>query len=159
PNQLAFAANFQTLYVGCYETHNTAVVDLSGATPTVVAELRGLTTVSPTSHQNFGVRGVILHPNQSVVYTYSRDNTVQVYTAPVPAGSVNPPVQTVAIGFDITSALAKEGRFVAINSLRAQNKVQSCNTCHVDGHLDRIAWDLSDFTGDLTQVPPLGRVP
>ncbi|HZF08763.1 MAG TPA: hypothetical protein VFE33_08245 [Thermoanaerobaculia bacterium] len=159
PNQMAFAASFQTLYVGCYETHNVAVVDLSGATPTVVAELRGLTTFSSTRHQNFGVRGLVLHPNQNVVYTYSRDNRVQVYSVPVASGSVNAPVQTVSIGFDVTPALAREGRFVAINSLRAQNKVQSCNTCHVDGHLDRIAWDLSDFTGDLSLASPLGRVP
>ncbi len=159
PNQMAFTASFQTLYVGCYETHNVAVVDLSGAVPQVVAELRGLTTLGSGLHQNFGVRGVLLHPSAGALYTYSRDNRIQVYALPVASGSVNAPVQTLSIGFDVTSASTKEGRFVNINSLRAQNKVQSCNTCHVDGHLDRIAWNLSDFTGDLTVVSPLGRVP
>ncbi len=159
PNQMAFTSSFRTLYVGCYETHNVAVVDLTGTQPQVVAELRGLTTLASGLHQNFGVRGVLLHPTAGALYTYSRDNRIQVYALPVASGSVNAPVQTLSIGFDITSAPTKEGRFVNINSLRAQNKVQSCNTCHVDGHLDRIAWNLSDFTGDLTVNPPLGRVP
>ena len=152
PNQMAFSADFNTLYVACYETHNVAVVDVSGA-PQVVAELRGLATLPSGAHQDFGVRGLALHSTAGVLYTYSRDNRIQVYPVPVASGTVNAPVQTVSLGFDITPALVKEGRFVNINALRAANKVQSCNTCHVDGHLDRIAWNLSDFTGDLPAHP------
>lgn len=153
PNQMTFSANFQTLYIACYESHNVAVLDLSSPTPQVVAELRGLTTLPSGAHQNFGVRGLALHSTAGVLYSYSRDNRVQVYQVPVASGTVNAPVQTVNLGFDITPSLVKEGRFININALRSANKAQSCNTCHVDGHLDRIAWNLSDFTGDLPAHP------
>lgn len=154
PNQMAFSASFQTLYVACYETHNVAVVDLSGP-PQVVASLSGLSGI-PGRHQNFGVRGLALHPTAGALYTYSRDNRLQVYSVPVASNTMAAPVQTLAIGFDITSSPVREGRFLNIDARRAANKVQSCNTCHVDGHLDRLAWDLSDFTGDGHAV---GRVP
>ncbi len=51
PNEMAFAADFKTLYVACYETHNVVVVDLDPAhSPTnrVIAELRGLSLVAGT---------------------------------------------------------------------------------------------------------------
>lgn len=157
PNEMAFSADFQTLYVGCYETHNVAVVDLSGPTPLVVAELRGL--VGLPRPQNVGVRGLVLREDDGVLHAYTRDSKVLTYAVPVAPGTVNAPLQSVAIDFDVTPRRVLEGRFHHINALRAASKVQSCNTCHVDGHLDRIGWDLSDFTGDLTVDPPLGRVP
>jgi hypothetical protein len=155
PNEMAFSAAFDTLYVACYETHNVAVVDLSGPSPLVVSELRGL--VGMPRPQNVGVRGLALHETAGVLYAYSRDSRVQSYAVPAAAGAVNTPLQTLAIGFDITPRKVLEGRFHNINALRAASKVQSCNTCHVDGHLDRLAWDLSDKTGDLP-ANPLGRV-
>ncbi len=156
PNEMAFSADFDTLYVACYETHNVAVVDLSGPSPLVVSELRGL--VGLPRPQNVGVRGLALDEAAGVLFTYSRDSRVQSYAVPAVAGAVNTPLQTVAVGFDITPRKVLEGRFHNINALRAASKVQSCNTCHIDGHLDRLAWDLSDKTGDLTVAAPLGRV-
>ena len=144
PTEMAPTADFGTIYVACYETHNVAVVDTAAGI--VTAELRGL---SKNPLGNVGVRGVALDEGSGVLYAYSRDGRIQVYTVPVATGSVNAPVQTLEIGFDITSALVEEGRFHNINALRASNRAQSCNTCHIDGHLDRIGWDLSDFTGNL----------
>jgi DNA-binding beta-propeller fold protein YncE len=151
PNEMAFTADQQRLYVACYETHNVAVVDT--ASRTVVGELRGLTTLPGGDKQNFGVRGLVLREAANVLYTYTRDNRVQVYTLPI-AGAPHAPVSTVAVGFDITSRPVRQGRFLNIDATRSASSVQSCNTCHVDGHMDRVAWDLSDFTGDPLSNPP-----
>ncbi|HYU30587.1 MAG TPA: hypothetical protein VEW48_00360 [Thermoanaerobaculia bacterium] len=151
PNQMAFSSSFSTLYVACNDTHNVAVLDV--ASQQVIAELRGLTNPAMGLHQNFGVRGVLLWETAGALYTYSRDHRLQVYQVPVASGTVSTPVQTLAIGFDIAQPLVREGRFQHMNALRSQSKLQSCNTCHIDGHLDRIAWNLSDFTGDLPANP------
>lgn len=160
PTEMLFAPDGQTAYVACYETHNVAVVDLG--TGQVVAELRGVATDPITGEAiGFGARGLAADWNNGVVYAYSRgDATVQAYTIPAPAGTVVTPTSHVAAGFDITTGSVRQGRFHAINSLRSSLGVQSCNTCHIDGHLDRIAWDLSDFTGNLTgPAEAVGRRP
>lgn len=162
PNEMAFSADGKTLYVACYETHNVVVVDLDPShvpTHRVIAELKGLTLPTAAGERlNAGVRGIVLREPAGVLYAYSRDNRIQVYPVPVAPGTVAAPVQTLPIGFDITSVAVKRGRFQHINARRSASGVQSCNTCHVDGHMDRIAWDLSDFTGDLPNNP-MPRVP
>src|SRR6185295_5878910 len=76
-------------------------------------------------------------------------------------GSLKKPVAvtgTVKIGFDVTSVAVLNGRRHFLNAPASASGLATCNTCHMDGHLDGIAWDLSDFTGKLDQEP-VGRVP
>lgn len=148
PNEMAFASDGSALYVACYETRNTVVID--PATDTVVAQLREI----PTSRRGFGPRGVVLNEADGVLYVYNRaDNTVSVFNVPVAGGSTTAPVQNVDAGYDITPESVLAGRRHSINAANSGTGLESCNTCHMDGKLDGLAWDLADFTGDLPGDP------
>ncbi len=151
PNEMLFSPDFSTLYVACYETHNVAVVDVAAGQ--VVAELRSLRVSGSGQAFQFGARGLAADWAKNLMYVYSRgDGTVQRFKIPATSGSVASPQRSRKAGFDITTATVRQGRFHSINALRSQLGVQSCNTCHIDGHLDRLAWNLSDFTG-LLEIP------
>ena len=153
PTEMAWGADGNRLYVACYGTHNVAVVDYPMTT--VLAELRSGATA--TSRIGFGPRGLVLDEERDRVYVHNRgDHTLQVYAANPAPGTVNGPLKTVPIGFDITPANIEAGRFHFTNAKNSTFGTESCNTCHVDAHFDGVAWDLSDFTGDLP-TQPVGR--
>ena len=167
PTEMAFDGTFDTLWIACYGSHNVAQLDVSSGQ--VMAELNGRAIDPVTGEEiNYGVRGVLLNEAAGVLYAYSRDNRIQVYSVPAPVNAQQAPVQSLPIGFDITTARIERGRLLHIDSTRpmvTQGNCdavgcppQSCNTCHIDGHMDRIAWDLSDNTGDVPGAP-VGRTP
>lgn len=152
PNQMALSPDGGRLYVACYETQNAAVVDLN--TRQVIAELRGgSSTTDP-----FGARGLLL--NGTALYLYQRgDHTLQTFNvANVTPGTVRLPVPNTArpIGFDVTSRTVLNGRRHFLNAANSASGLATCNTCHMDGHLDGIGWNLSDATGAEDALP---RVP
>ncbi len=144
PSQMAVDAAGRFVYVACYETRNTAVVDLVTLQVHAVLNAGGL---SPD--KGFGPRGVLLDESRGRLYVFNRaDSTLDEFAVPVALGSVNNPIRTVSIGLDVTDPDVREGRIAFIDALNSVNGAQSCNTCHVDGHTDRLAWDLSEFTGN-----------
>lgn len=151
PNQMVMASE-NRMYVACYETKNVAVVDL--ASDSVIAVLQG----GLGANDPFGPRGLALA--EDALYVYARgDQRLQVYdVSGLSAGTVRAPVvaATREIGFDITPLRIKNGRRHFLNAANSADGASTCNTCHMDGHLDGIAWDLSDFTGRDDAVP---RVP
>lgn len=153
PNEMALSGNQRFVYVACYETANTAVVDRqAGANGQVVMELsaNGAPVVAP----HFGPRGVVLHREANVLYVYNRgDNTLQAFDATVVAGTSQGPLSTTSLGFDLSPRPVIAGRRHLTNSKNSTFGTASCNTCHPDGHLDGLAWELGDFTGDLPNNP------
>jgi DNA-binding beta-propeller fold protein YncE len=149
PNAMAFSADRSRLYVACYETRNTVVVDT--ARDEVVAELRA----DLGSGAGFGPRGLALDEAAGVLYVYNRaDNTVQAFRVPAAPGTASGPVgATVSAGLDATPAAIKAGRLHFIDARRSESRTHSCNSCHNDGRSDGLAWDLRDFTGDLPRAP------
>lgn len=157
PNDMALQASTGRLFVACYETRNAAVLDL--ATDTVIAELRA----GAGTDAGFGPRGIALHPAGTAAYLYHRgDHRLQAFDlAGLGPGSLKTPVPltgTVKVGFDVTPAPVVNGRRHFLAADNSVSGLATCNTCHMDGHLDGIAWDLSDFTGNLAQQP-VGRMP
>ncbi len=152
PNQLALSADGSRLFVACYETQNVAVVDLNSSL--VIAELRG----GSTFNEPFGARGLLVNGN--ALYLHQRgDHSLQTFNlSGLAAGTVRGPVAGTQrpIGFDITSRVVKNGRRHFLNAANSASGLSTCNTCHMDGHLDGIAWNLSDSTGSGDVVP---RVP
>lgn len=150
PNEMAFTASGSLLFVACYETRNTAVVDT--ASDTVIAELRA----TPGTTDGFGPRGVTLNESKNRAYVYNQaDNTVQVFdiTQPIAVGLQQNPTQTRSAGFDITPEPILAGRRHFIDATNSGTGLETCHTCHQGGEHDRLPWDLADFTGDLPNVP------
>ncbi len=146
PNQMAFNAAGNRLYVACHGTRNVAVLNWP---PTQVqAELRSNATVA--NKVGFGTQGVVLDEGRNVVYTYEQgDSMLQVYAANPTTGTLNMPLRTVAIGYDITPANVEAGRFHFGNAKNSTFGTVACDTCHYHGDADRVAWNLGDATGDV----------
>ncbi len=67
--------------------------------------------------------------------------SVVVINAPFPQNAV---LTTVPLQFDPRPSYVREGRrFLYSSKLSASNTV-SCASCHIDGHTDQLAWNLSD---------------
>ncbi|MCH9652205.1 MAG: hypothetical protein K0U98_28510 [Deltaproteobacteria bacterium] len=150
PNQMALSADGSRLFVACYETHNVAVVDLvTTGGPEVMAELRGAPAVGPGVP--FGARGLALREaaGQEWLYTYFRGNNqlVTFNVSSLSSGESRLPTTLGSVGFDVTTEAVQSGRFHLINAKNSTFGTGSCNTCHMDGHLDAIAWELGGFTG------------
>lgn len=146
---LLIGANGRNAFVACAETRNVVRLDLT--TDLVNAEF----AVVPGAPLGFGFRGVALSANQRWLYAYGRgDNTLLVFdTQTVVAGVPKTPTRTLSVGFDITPDRVLAGRFHFLDASNSASGLVTCNTCHLDGHLDGIAWDLSDFTGDIQSNP------
>ncbi|MEM7586001.1 MAG: hypothetical protein AAF560_21605 [Acidobacteriota bacterium] len=148
PTQMAFNKAGDRLYVACYGSDNVAVLDYP---PTqVLAELRSNTSVN--NPVGFGTFGVLLDEARSVVYTYEQgDSTVQVYANNPATGTVNAPLQPTpnAIGFNITPPNVIAGRFHFNNTANSAFGTEACASCHLLGHADGLAWNLSDLSGDI----------
>jgi hypothetical protein len=147
PNEMAFSGDQRLLYVACQDTDNTAVVDVSApGAEQVIAQL--------TANTGFGPRGLVLLEAKGRAYVYNRgDDTIDAFAIPVATGSTSTPVQTVSAGFDITPANVLAGRRHFLDASNSVDGLGNCNTCHMDGRLDGLAWDLADFTGDLPAAP------
>jgi YVTN family beta-propeller protein len=167
PTDIAYDAANQRLFVACYETRNVAVVQLN-STPaggTVIAELLAAPLTAPRAAA-FGPRGVALSANGQTAYVlYRGDHKLQAFDlTTLAAGSQIPPsaAGALAAGFDITPLRILNGRRHFLNAANSGTGTSTCNTCHMDGHLDGIGWDLSDFTGKLDSTPApekIGREP
>ncbi|MCH9652204.1 MAG: hypothetical protein K0U98_28505 [Deltaproteobacteria bacterium] len=169
PTQMALSVDGSRLFVACYETHNIAVIDLvSPGGPQVMAELRGEPNTGPPAGQPnpdlaFGARGVALleGEGQSWLYTYFRGNNqlVTFDVSSLTSGELRLATDLRSMGFDITTQAVRNGRFHLINAKNSTFGTGSCNTCHMDGHLDGIAWDLGAFTGQGDVAPEFPDFP
>ena len=167
PTDIAYDSVAERLFVACYETRNVAVVQLN-STPaggTVIAELLAAPAAAPSATA-FGPRGVALSANGQTAYVLFRgDHRLQTYNLAGlgPGSRIDPAVSgPLKAGFDITPLRILNGRRHFLNAANSGNGTSTCNTCHMDGHLDGLGWDLSDFTGKLDSTPlpeKIGREP
>lgn len=167
PTDIAYDSVAERLFVACYETRNVAVVQLNSTASggTVIAELLAAPVALPNPAA-FGPRGVALSANGLTAYVlYRGDHKLQAFDLTgLGAGSRIAPSAAGALsaGFDITPLRILNGRRHFLNAANSGTGTATCNTCHMDGHLDGIGWDLSDFTGKLDSTPgpeKIGREP
>lgn len=145
PNEMALSSDGSRLYVACYETKSTAVLSVGASGGST-----SLKVVGALKSSGAGPRGVLVNEAASRVYVYNRaDNTVDAFATPAGVGFEATAAATGSIGVDVTPVLAKAGRKHHIDAANSGNGLQSCNTCHMDVHHDRIGWDLGEFSGNL----------
>ena len=56
--------------------------------------------------------------------------------------------RTLDLGFDPTPALEREGRRLYFSADNSEHRNASCNSCHIEGDSDLLAWDLSNLPRD-----------
>ena len=91
-----------------------------------------------------GLQMITKGANQYLMVYCWGSNQVEIYLPAVGTGIV----ATLMAGPDPTPPLVKAGRALYYSAAHSQDNNMSCNTCHVDGFSDLLAWDLSDRRKD-----------
>jgi DNA-binding beta-propeller fold protein YncE len=147
PTSVAFTSDGSRAFVTGYGSDTVAVLNLSGASP----QLDGLLRVTPARNypDGAGPRVAVVTPgNGWLVISNKGDNTLTWFDLddlPSAPGYdlVLPPA--VDLGWDPTPSNLKQGRIHFIRTQNSLSGTSSCDSCHVDGHTDGLAWDLSSF--------------
>lgn len=85
-------------------------------------------------------RQILAHPSEQVVYTYcSGTNTIDVdRIAPTRSD-----FGTYSVGYDPTPEKVRRGRELFYDGAFSRHNNASCATCHVEGGIDLVPWNLS----------------
>jgi YVTN family beta-propeller protein len=148
PTASVFDPSGDFLYVAAFGTDRIARVGASG---NVLARLE----VGPASEAaanprtKRGPRGLALNAAAQRLYVLNRiANTVSIIDT---AG--DKVLREIPVGsFDPTPTFVREGRGFLYDSRLSGNGTMSCASCHVDGEMDMLAWDLGDPFGKMEPV-------
>ena len=148
PMALVLDESRSEIYIAAHGTDRIGVTDLSG---NVLARI-DLQGTSATAEKR-GPRGLALHPTGAELYVYNRlsktlttiDRLSRAVLREQNFQSWDPESDDIAIG-----------RKFLYDAKLAGNGSMSCASCHIDGDIDGLAWDLGDPGGSLEQ-PPAGQ--
>jgi len=147
PTGLAFDPVRPYVYVCGYATDRVAVIDLSTAVPKWAGHIEIL--ASSLNPPTAGPRDCIVDPQGNFLFTFNRIDSsisrIALNSLPtgVPFTTFAPP--PTSLGFDPTPIKVRRGRSHANNARWSASQTSACDSCHVDGHGDGLAWDLSAF--------------
>ena len=147
PAGVVFDPSGNFMYVASFGTDRVAQVSTSGNVNWFV-ELNPQgagSNVSPTTKR--GPRGLALNSAAQTLYSLNRiSNTITAINTSTKA------TNEIAVGIDPTPSLLKAGRGFLYDAKLSGNGTGSCASCHVDGDMDKLAWNLGDPAGSMTSV-------
>lgn len=148
PAAIVFDPVSPRAFVCGYGSDIVAVLDLSaGGDPTWA----GCIEIHPRQAypRGTGPRGCVIDASGQWLYVYNKtDRSVtQVDLAQLPwtpdfVITAAPPV---TLGFELMSGAERLGRHLFTDCRNSKSLTSSCASCHIDGHTDGLAWDLSHY--------------
>jgi YVTN family beta-propeller protein len=155
PAGMVFDPSGSFMYVAAFGTDRVAKVSTSGQVISFVevAPPTGQgSNVDPANKR--GPRGLALAAGVNTLYSLNRiSNTISVINT-----SSNTVTKEIPVGTDPTPAAIKQGRGFLYDAKLSGTGNGSCASCHVDGDMDHIAWNLGDPTGSFTKTLDNGQV-
>lgn len=147
PTDISFNPDGRFMWVAAFGTDRIAKVDTAGK---VLARIEvGNTPGSKVDplHKR-GPRGLALQPNSKRLYVQNRiANSLSVID------TENLTLLTeVPLGRDPSPESVKFGRGFLYDAKLSGNGMSSCASCHVDGGVDNLAWNLGDLNGRMSAV-------
>jgi YVTN family beta-propeller protein len=149
PTAMAFAPDGSSFYVAAFGSDRVAHLDAANPANVLARiELCPTATGSAVDARNKrGTRGLALNAAAQRLYVLNRlantlaivDTSTDTFLKEIPVGSHDP-----------TPAVVRQGRGFLYDAKLSGNGTVACASCHVDGEMDLIAWDLGDPTGALT---------
>jgi YVTN family beta-propeller protein len=138
PRGIAWKRRGTRAYVTGLGSNNVVVVNGAG-------DRAGLAQTIPVGQ---GPTGIVMDSSRAQLYVLNRfDGTVSVINA------ANETVTTTVPFYDPTPTPIKVGRKHLYDTHRTSGLGQtSCGSCHIDGRMDRLAWDLGDPSGAVKQL-------
>ncbi len=149
PTALAFDPRGEFMWVAAFGTDRVAKVSTSGnVLATVeVAQASGQGSNVDPVHKR-GPRGLALNSAQSTLYVLNRiTNSISIVST-----SQLTQLSEISIGFNPTPAAIQQGRGFLYDAKLSGNGTGSCASCHIDGDMDHLAWDLGDPTQSMTSL-------
>jgi YVTN family beta-propeller protein len=155
PTAVVFDPSGQFMYVAAFGTDRVAQVDTAG-------NVIGFVEVGPPSgsgpnvdpRNKRGPRGLALRPDGQILYALNRiSNTISV----IDTGTQSV-VRELLTGTDTTPAAIRVGRGFLYDAKLSGNGTGSCASCHIDGDMDQLAWDLGDPGGEMLVFQQAGKI-
>jgi YVTN family beta-propeller protein len=150
PTAIIFDSTGRYIYVAAFGTDRVGIFDTNTSTVTSFIEIDPEATGSTVnSVSKRGPRGLALNASAKILYTLNRlSNTISIInlsnnavTSEIPTGTTDP-----------TPAVVKNGRGFLYDHKLSGNGTGACATCHVDGEMDLLSWNLGDPTGNMTTL-------
>jgi YVTN family beta-propeller protein len=148
PAGVVFDPGGSLMYVASFGTDRVAQVDTNGNVIWFVELNPDSVGSNVDSATKRGPRGLAFNAAAKTLYSLNRiSNTISVINTGL--GTVS---SEIAVGTDPTPPLLKAGRGFLYDAKLSGNGTGSCASCHVDGDMDHIAWNLGDPTGSMTST-------
>ncbi len=149
PTSLVFDPGGAFLWVAAFGTDRIAQVGAGGnvmATIEVAQPSGQGSNVDPSNKR--GPRGLALNPAAQKLYVLNRiSNSISVVDTNLLSVTGELP-----IGFNPTPAAIQQGRGFLYDAKLSGNGTASCASCHPDGDMDHLAWDLGNPAGDMASL-------
>lgn len=153
PTAIAFEPDGTKMYVAAFGTDRVAVVDATGSVQARIGLSANFGAAADPRRMR-GPRGLALNTATSRLYVMNRiSNTVSVVNT-----VSRRVVAEVPAGFDPTPPEIKAGRGFLYDAKLSGNGTASCASCHIDGDMDHLAWDLGDPGGTMAQLVQNGEI-
>src|ERR1035438_6195007 len=149
PAGVVFDPSGNFMYVASFGTDRVAQVDTNGNVLwfVEVSQPSGSGSNVDPAHKR-GPRGLALNANAQTLYSLNRiSNSISIIDTGTKAMT-----SEVAVGTDPTPPLLKAGRGFLYDAKLSGNGTGACASCHVDGDMDHLAWNLGDPTGSMTST-------
>jgi YVTN family beta-propeller protein len=148
PAVTVFDPSGNFMWVAAFGTDRVAKVDTNG---NVLKRIEiGNTPGAETdpTHKR-GPRGLALNASAQTLYVLNRiSNTLSVVNTS--AGTVS---KEIPVGsYDPTPLNIQQGRGFLYDAKLSGNGTGACASCHIDGDMDHLAWDLGDPDGNMTSA-------
>lgn len=141
PRGIAFEDDGQRAWITGMGSDNLVLVDGSGAR----------TGQAPSVEVGQGPTGVVVHDGANRVYVLNK------HGASISVVDLAGEVELVRVPFhDATPPALNEGRRHLYDTHGSSGTgIVACGSCHVDGRMDRLAWDLGDPSGAMKSLSGL----
>ncbi len=153
PTAIVFHPNGNFLYVAAFGSDRVGAVDVHGnVLGRIELEPTAIGSAVDPAHKR-GPRGLALSAASNRLYVLNRiSNTISIIDITKSAAISEIPVGT----FDPTPNVIRAGRGFLYDAKLSGNGTGSCASCHVDGDMDHLAWDLGDPFGIVTTLLEAG---
>ena len=148
PTGIAFDPNSPRVFVCAYGSD---VVTVLGILPNGFLQWQGVIHLPPkqTYPRGTAPRTCCISPDGTTLYVFNRNDTsvarIPITNLPTATPfSIGSPLPH-ALGFDAFSTEETLGRNLFTDGRNSKSGTSSCASCHIDGHTDGIAWDLSTY--------------
>lgn len=148
PTAVMFDPGGTFMWVAAFGTDRVAKVDTNGKVLSFIDTGPPPGTPANPSTKR-GPRGLALNPPAQTLYVLNRiSNTISVVDT-----STNFVVNEIPVGaFDPMPTAIRLGRGFLYDAKLSGNGTGACASCHIDGDMDHLAWNLGDPGGDMVTV-------